>query len=83
MLEDVGRPADYRIIVAEDSPLIRKQVEDALTASGFTNLKICPDGKVAYDAIVKDRKDGVHQLCCSIFHFFTSIPILLFLRIPS
>ena len=57
MLEDVGRPADYRIIVAEDSPLIRKQVEDALTASGFTNLKICPDGKVAYDAIVKDRED--------------------------
>lgn len=57
MLEDVGRPADYRIIVAEDSPLIRKQVEDALTASGFTNLKICPDGKVAYDAIVKDREN--------------------------
>ncbi len=57
MLEDVGRPADYRIIVAEDSPLIRKQLEDALTASGFTNLKICPDGKVAYDAIVKDRED--------------------------
>ena len=57
MLEEVGRPADYRIIVAEDSPLIRKQVEDALTASGFTNLKICPDGKVAYDAIVKDRED--------------------------
>ena len=57
MLEDVGRPADYRIIVAEDSPLIRKQVEDALTASGFTNLKICPDGKVAYDAIVKARED--------------------------
>lgn len=57
MLEDVGRPADYRIIVAEDSPLIRKQVEDALTASGFTNLKICPDGKVAYDAIVKERED--------------------------
>ena len=56
MLEEVGRPADYRIIVAEDSPLIRKQVEDALTASGFTNLKICPDGKVAYDAIVKDRE---------------------------
>ncbi len=57
MLEEVGRPADYHIIVAEDSPLIRKQVEDALTASGFTNLKICPDGKAAYDAIVKDRED--------------------------
>ena len=54
MMEGVGRPADYHIIVAEDSPLIRKQVEDALTASGFTSLKICQDGKVAFDAIVKE-----------------------------
>ncbi|MCR5346295.1 MAG: chemotaxis protein [Fretibacterium sp.] len=56
MMEGVGHPADYHIIVAEDSPLIRKQVEDALIASGFTNLNICPDGKVAYDAIVRDRE---------------------------
>ena len=56
MMEGVGHPADYHIIVAEDSPLIRKQVEDALVASGFTNLNICPDGKVAYDAIVRDRE---------------------------
>ncbi len=52
MMEGVGHPGDYHIIVAEDSPLIRKQVEDALMASGFTDLHICPDGKVAYDAIV-------------------------------
>lgn len=56
MMEGVGHPADYHIIVAEDSPLIRKQVEDALVASGFTNLNICPDGKAAYDAIVRDRE---------------------------
>ena len=56
MMEGVGHPADYHIIVAEDSPLIRKQVEDALMASGFTNLNICPDGKAAYDAIVRDRE---------------------------
>ncbi|MBQ7263987.1 MAG: response regulator, partial [Synergistaceae bacterium] len=54
MMEGVGHPADYHIIVAEDSPLIRKQVEDALTANGFTNLRLCQDGKVAYDAIVKE-----------------------------
>ena len=52
-MEGVGHPADYHIIVAEDSPLIRKQIEDALVASGFTNLNLCPDGKVAYDAIMK------------------------------
>ena len=54
MMEGVGHPGDYHIIVAEDSPLIRKQVEDALMASGFTDLHICPDGKVAYEAIVRE-----------------------------
>ena len=56
MMKDVGHPADYHIIVAEDSPLIRKQVEDALIASGFTNLTLYPDGKAAYDAIVRERE---------------------------
>ena len=54
MMEGVGHPADYHIIVAEDSPLIRKQIEDALIASGFTNLRICADGKAAFDAIVHE-----------------------------
>ena len=54
MMQDVGHPGDYHIIVAEDSPLIRKQVEDALIASGFTNLTLYPDGKAAYDAIVRE-----------------------------
>ena len=56
MMQDVGHPGDYHIIVAEDSPLIRKQVEDALIASGFTSLTLYPDGKAAYDAIVRDRE---------------------------
>ncbi|MBQ9566146.1 MAG: chemotaxis protein CheV [Synergistaceae bacterium] len=56
MMQDVGHPGDYHIIVAEDSPLIRKQVEDALIASGFTSLTLYPDGKAAFDAIVRDRE---------------------------
>lgn len=49
--EDLGDPSIYRILVAEDSPLIRRQVEDALHSAGFTNLKIVPDGKIAHDLI--------------------------------
>jgi two-component system chemotaxis response regulator CheV len=44
---------DYRIIVAEDSPLIRKQIKDSLEAGGFSNLMICVDGKEAYDHIME------------------------------
>lgn len=53
MMEGIGHPSEYHIVVAEDSPLIRKQIEDALVANGFTNLHLCPDGKVAFDAIAK------------------------------
>ncbi|MDR1874711.1 MAG: chemotaxis protein [Synergistaceae bacterium] len=50
----IGHPSEYRIVVAEDSPLIRKQVRDSLEAGGFTNLVICADGKEAYDVILQD-----------------------------
>lgn len=55
LISEIGNPADYRIIVAEDSPLIRKQIKDALAAGGFTNLSLCADGKEAYDKIVNDK----------------------------
>jgi len=52
--EDLGDPADYRIIVAEDSPLIRQQIKDSLEAGGFTNLLMCQDGREAYDHIMEE-----------------------------
>ena len=54
---DIGDPSDYRIIVAEDSPLIRSQIKDSLEAGGFTNLLLCQDGKEAYDHIMEQ---GAH-----------------------
>ena len=53
LMDGVADPADIRIIVAEDSPLIRKQIKDSLASGGFTNLRLCSDGKEAYDAIMK------------------------------
>ena len=57
LTEDLGDLSQYRIIAAEDSPLVRAQVKDSLEAGGFTNLLICQDGKEAYDHIMKD---GAH-----------------------
>ena len=57
LTEGIGNPAEYRIIVAEDSPLIRKQIKDSLESGGFTNLVICSDGKEAYDLIMEE---GAH-----------------------
>ncbi|MDR2527539.1 MAG: chemotaxis protein [Synergistaceae bacterium] len=57
LTQDIGNLSAYRIIVAEDSPLIRAQVRDVLTAGGFSNLTICSDGKEAYDKIMKE---GAH-----------------------
>ena len=54
LMEGVGDPEDVRIIVAEDSPLIRKQIKDSLASGGFTNLMLCADGKEAYDAIMQE-----------------------------
>jgi two-component system chemotaxis response regulator CheV len=52
---DIGDPAEYRIIIAEDSPLIRSQIKDSLEAGGFTNLLLCQDGKEAYDHIMEEN----------------------------
>ncbi|GHV45108.1 histidine kinase [Synergistales bacterium] len=49
----IGHPSEYRIIAAEDSPLIRKQIKDSLESGGFTNIVICSDGKEAYDRIME------------------------------
>lgn len=52
--EGLGDTSKYRIIIAEDSPLIRSQIKDSLEAGGFTNLLICQDGKEAYDYIMEE-----------------------------
>ena len=57
LMEGVTDPAAIRIVVAEDSPLIRKQIKDSLAMGGFTNLLLCSDGREAYDAIMKE---GAH-----------------------
>ena len=52
--------SNNKLILADDSPLIRKLLKDTLTKAGFQNLKIFDDGKQALDyveGIFKEKGD--------------------------
>lgn len=51
MTDPLGNLDDYRILVAEDSPLIRKQIADVLGQGGFHNLVLTGDGREAWDRL--------------------------------
>lgn len=53
----LGDTDRYKILVAEDSPLIRKLVQGALAAGGFHNLEMVGHGKAAWDRLVEDGDD--------------------------
>jgi len=53
----LGNPNDYNILVAEDSPLIRKLVQDVLITGGFHNFEIVGHGKAAWDRLQEDGDD--------------------------
>lgn len=53
----LGNPDDYKILVAEDSPLIRKLIQGALASGGFHNLEMVGHGKAAWDRLVEDGEE--------------------------
>ncbi|MGH4123497.1 MAG: chemotaxis protein [Clostridium sp.] len=62
-----------KLVLADDSPLIRKLLKDTLVKAGFNNLKIFDDGKQAYDYLfdLVDQKkekfiEDVHVLITDI-----------------
>jgi two-component system chemotaxis response regulator CheV len=42
----------YKLVLADDSPMIREVLLNTLTKAGFTNLKFFNDGKEAYDYLM-------------------------------
>jgi len=50
----LGDPNDFKILVAEDSPLIRKLIQDVLVTGGFHNFEIVGHGKAAWDRLQDD-----------------------------
>ncbi len=55
--QKLGNPDDYKILVAEDSPLIRKLIQGALASGGFHNLEMVGHGKAAWDRLEEDGDD--------------------------
>lgn len=51
LTDPLGNLDNYRILVAEDSPLIRKQIADVLAQGGFRNLFLTIDGKDAWEKL--------------------------------
>ena len=48
---------DLKLVLADDSPLIRKLLKETLTKAGFTNMKIFDDGEQALDYLEGLKKD--------------------------
>lgn len=50
--------SDKKIVVAEDSPLLRKLLNDTLTEAGYTNIDFFENGKDAYDYLAFNATRG-------------------------
>ncbi len=54
MVDVVSRDrSSAKLILADDSPMIRQVLKNTLTTAGFTNLRFFDDGQEAYDYIMK------------------------------
>jgi two-component system, chemotaxis family, chemotaxis protein CheV len=54
--EAVAAVGSVRVLVADDSPIVRQTVEKALQMAGFVDLTICGDGGQAWEAIEAGRE---------------------------
>lgn len=52
--------SSYKVVLADDSPMIRQVLKDTLTNAGFRDLRFFDDGQQAYDYImsVSERRKG-------------------------
>jgi two-component system chemotaxis response regulator CheV len=53
----LGDLNEYKILVAEDSPLIRKLIQEVLVSGGFHNMEVVGHGKAAWDRLSEDGDD--------------------------
>lgn len=56
--------SDKKIVIAEDSPMLRKLLDETLSESGYNNLHFFEDGKQAWDYLVElgDNEKTFSQL---------------------
>ncbi|KMJ58437.1 chemotaxis protein CheV [Bacillus sp. LL01] len=53
---------EKRIIVVEDSPMLKKILEETLHAAGFAHLLFFENGKEAWEFMLNKVKNGEHQV---------------------
>lgn len=46
------------LVIAEDSPLLSRLIQDCLKKAGYTNIHAFPNGKEAWDFIHSEEKEG-------------------------
>ena len=59
---------DYPILIAEDSPLLSKMLENCLEKAGFTNITMSSNGQECWDKLVSFRENGTlkEKVACVI-----------------
>ncbi len=50
-VSDLGDLDQYKILIVEDSPLIRKMIQDVLAKGGFHNVEAVSHGRAAWDRL--------------------------------
>lgn len=50
--------SEVPIVIAEDSPMLSAMIYDSLGKAGYTNLKLCNNGKEAWDMICTLKKNN-------------------------
>lgn len=50
--------SEVPIVIAEDSPMLSAMIHDSLGKAGYTNLKLCNNGKEAWDMICTLKKNN-------------------------
>lgn len=67
-IEEVDSPPEVpersatRVLIADDSPLVRQAVARVLRNAGYQNVVICSDGKEAWETIEKQAAEGPEEL---------------------
>ena len=59
-IEEIGERdrSDAKIVIAEDSPLLSKLIQECLKKAGYVNLNINSDGNEAWDQLCQFKEAG-------------------------
>lgn len=58
VIERLGDASRFRVMVAEDSPLMADMIKGALGEGGFTRLESVPDGRTAMERLLVAEEEG-------------------------